>query len=166
MQTIETLSAAWKALKLHDERIMQTRPAKWSRGDWRAQNRPAFDTAFRAKLNGKPVSLVLNIDAGPAVSVFSTGASAKQIKVINLDEDGALAGIEFPAPGDMTNREFAAIRERLGLTQADLAKVLDYASAMNVSAMERETTPRAIPKHIARLMNAYDAGYRPADWPK
>lgn len=70
------------------------------------------------------------------------------------------------AEAPMTNVEFAGIRERLGLTQADLARVLDYASAMNVSAMEREATPRAIPKHIARLMRAYDAGYRPADWPK
>jgi hypothetical protein len=166
MQTIETLRAAWQALKLHEEQIMTRRPADVPRGAWREENRPGFDTAFRAKRNGKPVSLALNIDAGPAVSIYSTGSAAKLVEVVKLDADDALAGIEWPAPNDMTNREFAAIRSRLGLTQAQLAIVLDYAAAINVSAMERVATPRAIPKHIARLMRAYDAGYRPSDWPK
>lgn len=165
MQTVETLRAAWKALKLHEEQIMVKRPGNVPRGAWREENRPAFETSFRARLGGKPVIVVLNIDAGPAVSIFSAGASSKLLKVVKLDDAAALDGVEWPGPNDMTNREFRAIRSRLGLTQAQLAIVLDYGSHLNVSAMESEAAPRAIPKHIARLMRAYDAGYRPDDWP-
>jgi hypothetical protein len=77
-----------------------------------------------------------------------------------------MGGEPLMAEPRMTNREFAAIRNRIGLTQVQLAIVLDYGSHLNVSAMESEAAPRAIPKHIARLMRAYDAGYRPDDWPK
>lgn len=66
----------------------------------------------------------------------------------------------------MTGEEFKAIRARLGLKQSELAAVLDYGSAVRVSEFERETNPREIPPHVARLMRAYDAGYRPKDWPK
>jgi transcriptional regulator with XRE-family HTH domain len=65
----------------------------------------------------------------------------------------------------MTNQEFRAIRQRLGLTQAQLARVLQYETALTVSTYERDTNPRAIPTHVAMLMVAYDEGYRPADWP-
>lgn len=66
----------------------------------------------------------------------------------------------------MTNHEFRAIRNRLGLTQAQLARVLRMAFAVNVSAWERESNPRPIPTHIELLMTAYDEGYRPKDWPQ
>lgn len=66
----------------------------------------------------------------------------------------------------MTNHEFRAIRQRLGLTQAELAAVLGYAHVMTVSAYERETNPRQIPTHVELLMVAYDEGYRPKDWPR
>ncbi len=66
----------------------------------------------------------------------------------------------------MTNHEFRAIRNKLGLTQAQLATVLGYSGALTVSTMERETNPKPIPGLLARLMRAYDAGYRPDDWPK
>ena len=65
----------------------------------------------------------------------------------------------------MTNHEFRAIRQRLGLTQAQLARILGYSGAITVSAMERPTNPRPISGLLARLMRAYDAGYRPEDWP-
>lgn len=166
MQTIETLRAAWEALRIHDEAIMARRPDGYPRGDWRSANPPTFDTTFRVKFNGKEASLIISSDPAPVARVWSTGAAASLLKTVNLNDADGLDSIEWPAPNDMINREFSAIRRRLGLTQAHLATVLDYSAAINVSAMERETSPRAIPKHIARLMRAYDAGYRPADWPK
>lgn len=66
----------------------------------------------------------------------------------------------------MTGAEFKTIRQRLGLTQGELAGVLDYASAVRVSEFERSANPRDIPSHVARIMRAYAAGYRPTDWPK
>lgn len=65
----------------------------------------------------------------------------------------------------MTNREFRAIRLRLGLTQSLLAPLLELGSALRVSEYERETNPRDIPAITARLLTAYDEGYRPKDWP-
>lgn len=65
----------------------------------------------------------------------------------------------------MTNHEFRTIRDRLGLTQAQLAKVLCYKDALTISTYERETNPRKIPTHVGLLMRAYDEGYRPANWP-
>ncbi|MBZ9921474.1 helix-turn-helix domain-containing protein [Mesorhizobium sp. BR1-1-7] len=66
----------------------------------------------------------------------------------------------------MTNHEFRAIRQRLGITQAQLARVLGYELPLTVSTMERETNPKPIPELLARLMRAYDEGYRPPDWPR
>ena len=66
----------------------------------------------------------------------------------------------------MTNQEFREIRQRLGLTQAQVAMVLMYRAALTVSTYERATNPRKIPDHVALLMRAYDDGYRPPDWPK
>lgn len=65
----------------------------------------------------------------------------------------------------MTNHEFRDIRLRLGFTQAQLAAFLGYGSPMRVSEFERERNPRNIPTHVAKLMEAYDEGYRPKDWP-
>lgn len=65
----------------------------------------------------------------------------------------------------MENDEFRAIRKRLGLTQAQLAAVLLYPRAMQVSEIERQSNPRPVPRHVALLMRAYDDGYRPDNWP-
>ena len=65
----------------------------------------------------------------------------------------------------MDNEEFRAIRKRLGLTQAQLAAVLNYPHPMQVSEIERDTNPKPVPRHVALLMRAYDEGYRPKDWP-
>ena len=65
----------------------------------------------------------------------------------------------------MTNDEFRAIRQKLGLTQAQLSRVLGYETALTVSTYERATNPRQIPTHVAMLMRAYDEGYRPSNWP-
>lgn len=65
----------------------------------------------------------------------------------------------------MTNTEFRAIREQLGLTQAQLAVVLEYAKPLTISTYERATNPRPIPTHVALLMVAYRDGYRPKNWP-
>jgi transcriptional regulator with XRE-family HTH domain len=63
------------------------------------------------------------------------------------------------------NRQFRKIRTRLGLTQAQLAEVLEYQHPMQVSELERETNPKPVPRHVALLMKAYDEGYRPKRWP-
>jgi len=65
----------------------------------------------------------------------------------------------------MTNAEFREIRLRLGLTQAELSRVLRYSTPLTISTYERATNPRPIPTHVALLMEAYRDGYRPADWP-
>lgn len=67
---------------------------------------------------------------------------------------------------EMTNHEFRAIRQRLGLTQAELAAVLGYAHVMTVSAYERETNPRPIPTLLSMVMQAMDGGWLPDGWPK
>ena len=66
----------------------------------------------------------------------------------------------------MTNHEFRAIHQHLGLTQAELAAVLGYAHVMTVSAYERETNPRPIPQLLAMVMQAMGSGWRPDGWPK
>ncbi|MFU0504133.1 helix-turn-helix domain-containing protein [Pseudaminobacter sp. NGMCC 1.201702] len=66
----------------------------------------------------------------------------------------------------MTSQEFKLIRTRLGLTQAELASVLGYASALQISSYERATNPRPVPQLLALLMKAYDEGYRPRNWPR
>ena len=65
----------------------------------------------------------------------------------------------------MDNNEVRAIRGRLGLTQVQLAKVLGYPRATQVSEIERPTNPKPVPRHVALLMRAYDSGYRPDGWP-
>lgn len=65
----------------------------------------------------------------------------------------------------MTPAEFRSIREKIGFTQAGLAVFLGYGKAIRVSEFERATNPRPVPDHLARLMTAYDEGYRPKDWP-
>ncbi|MCD1264055.1 hypothetical protein B5M44_04215 [Shinella sumterensis] len=65
----------------------------------------------------------------------------------------------------MTNTQFRTIRQWLGLTQAQLARVLRYEAPLTISTYERAKNPRPVPTHVALLMTAYDEGYRPADWP-
>lgn len=52
----------------------------------------------------------------------------------------------------MQNHELRTLRERLGLTQAELAAALQYRSAMRVSEFEREKNPLPIPDHIAFIV--------------
>ena len=65
----------------------------------------------------------------------------------------------------MTPHEFKAIRRSLGLTQPQLAAVLGYASRNGVAILETTLSGRTVPPCVDRLMRAYEAGYRPADWP-
>ncbi len=63
----------------------------------------------------------------------------------------------------MTPDEFRAIRQRLGLTQAQLAVYLGYGSPMRISEFERETNPRPVPRMLAMVMEALDSGWRPPE---
>lgn len=136
----------------------------------------------RRDLDGQPLAAVFKPPAGPSgnhatfFSRFDGEVGAGRISpddprldpAATREEADAIASSPPPArsPANrMTSEEFAAIRKRLGLTQAQLAQVLDYAHPVSVSLMERDSNPRPIPSHIARLMRAYDAGYRSSDWP-
>ena len=66
----------------------------------------------------------------------------------------------------MTGKRFRAIREQLGFTQEQFAKLLGYAGAIAISAFERETNPREIHYHLALLMEALEDGYWPKGWPQ
>ena len=64
--------------------------------------------------------------------------------------------------------EFRTIRLTMGLTQAQLADLLGYAHTATVAAFETDPAAksnRTIPPLLVRLMRAYEAGYRPKDWP-
>jgi transcriptional regulator with XRE-family HTH domain len=64
----------------------------------------------------------------------------------------------------MTPEQFKGIRKKLGLTQAQLAAVLDYNSDIRISEIEHGTL--AIQERVAHLMLAFDAGFRTDNWPK
>lgn len=66
----------------------------------------------------------------------------------------------------MQPTQFRTIRQELGLSQAALARVLGYSSPMRISEFERATNPRAVPAHVAMLMQAFADGWRTKDWPK
>ena len=60
----------------------------------------------------------------------------------------------------MTGPEFAAARRSLGLSQGQLAERMGYSSQPSVSRVEKiGPNPQ-----VARLMEAYLAGYRPQGW--
>lgn len=67
--------------------------------------------------------------------------------------------------GTMTNEELREIRGKLGMTQQQLAALLGYSGALQISSYERAKNPRPVPQLLELLMRAYDEGYRPKDWP-
>lgn len=63
----------------------------------------------------------------------------------------------------MAPDEFRHVRtEELHLTQAQLARVLDFNSNVRVSEIERGVLP--IGKRVAMLMEALHDGWRPREW--
>lgn len=63
----------------------------------------------------------------------------------------------------MTPDEFRQIRtERLMLTQAQLARVLDFKRGLRISEIERGAVP--ILQRIEMIMLALDDGWRPPQW--
>lgn len=67
----------------------------------------------------------------------------------------------------MTNDELRAARLKLGLTQAQLAAMLDSSprylrKVESPTDTSQHTSP---PPRWCRLVGAYLAGYRPPDWP-
>lgn len=60
-------------------------------------------------------------------------------------------------------RDAKHIRMYLGLTQSQMAKMLDT----DLRTYQRyEAKERPAPSRMDRLMDAYVGGYRPDDWPK
>lgn len=67
----------------------------------------------------------------------------------------------------MTPQETKEARHKLGLSVADLARLLDT-DAQTVRRMEQRddaSTFRRPAPRMVRLIEAYLAGYRPTDWP-
>jgi DNA-binding XRE family transcriptional regulator len=59
---------------------------------------------------------------------------------------------------------FKMVREALGLTQAEMAKMLGYGSRVRVAELEAGT--RKPSASVVRLLQAYLNGYQPPDWPR
>lgn len=67
----------------------------------------------------------------------------------------------------MTSADFKEAREILGLTQAQLGRLLDTdgQSIRRIEMPESASTHRRPAPRMVRLIQAYLAGYRPNDWP-
>lgn len=167
MLDLQKLLDIYAALKAHDNEIMARRPAEAPRGAWRQENPSCVRSSFRVLRDGRSMMAHVNYDTTPQLWIYPLkgGKLTAMIDLRAPDAADHLAEYTLPAPGDMLNFEFAGIRKRIGLTQQQLAPLLELGSAQRVSEYERETNPRKIPGYIARLMRAYDEGYRPADWP-
>lgn len=64
----------------------------------------------------------------------------------------------------MSPEEFRAIRNRLGLTQKQMARWMGFAHATRIAKLEAgvgSKTHQPVPPLVERLMRAYEAGYRP-----
>ena len=69
----------------------------------------------------------------------------------------------------MTPAEVRAAREKLGLTQYELATMLGYRGLSRRQAvwdLEHAHREKKLLEPQRRLIEAYLAGYRPADWPQ
>lgn len=67
----------------------------------------------------------------------------------------------------MTPAEIKQARQSLGLSVADLARMLDT-DPQTVRRMEQTEDARTFRRpapRMVRLIEAYISGYRPADWP-
>ena len=67
----------------------------------------------------------------------------------------------------MTPTELKEARHKLGLSVADLARLLDT-DAQTVRRTEQSETANTFRKpapRMVRLLDAYLSGYRPPDWP-
>jgi DNA-binding transcriptional regulator YiaG len=67
----------------------------------------------------------------------------------------------------MTPSEIKSARRQLGLTVADLARLLDT-DAQTIRRMEQSPEANTFRKpapRMVRLVDAYMDGYRPTDWP-
>lgn len=65
----------------------------------------------------------------------------------------------------MTPDQLREARQRLGLTQVELAAVLGITKD-HLSDCERGARAKALGPSAARLLRAYLEGYRPSDWPR
>ena len=64
----------------------------------------------------------------------------------------------------MTPDDIAKTRQHLRLTRTQLAALMGYGSANRISEIEHGTF--SMGAAAQRLLIAYAAGYRPADWPE
>lgn len=165
MLDLQKLLDTYTALKAHDNEIMAARPASAPRGAWRDENPSPVSNSLRVIRNGKSLVARINYDTAPELLVYPTkgGKFIDRIDLRAEDVGERLSAYTLPAPDDMVDYEFATARKRIGLTQQQLAPLLNLGSHYRVSEYERGA--KKIPGHIARLMRAYDEGYRPIDWP-
>lgn len=69
---------------------------------------------------------------------------------------------------EMTPDQMRKARAELGLTQAQMADMLetDAQSIRRMEMQETASTHRKPAARMQRLIDAYKAGYRPKDWPR
>lgn len=66
----------------------------------------------------------------------------------------------------MTGLSFRNMRQALGLTQTQLARLMGYGGNRPRDQISKFERSRKVPPRAERLIVAYSEGYRPADWPE
>ena len=69
----------------------------------------------------------------------------------------------------MTPFQIRALRKKLGLSGAQMAQMLGFSNPRSYRSLEMPAdaqTHRAPTPSVMRLLQAYEDGYRPADWPE
>lgn len=86
-----------------------------------------------------------------------------------LDRPAVLAQNNVMADPTFTPEQFREAQQRLGLSDSAFALVLGLSSADQVRRLKvanvNAASHRPVRPYIARLVQAYLDGYRPADWP-
>lgn len=165
MPLFEHAMALYASIKAHENGIMPMRPDKTPRAAWRMEN-PGPSPYFRVvqTADGKSRQARINADTKAVLEIYSTGERPKLLDRIDLTTSAGIDKYALPSSNDMTGDELKAAREALGLSQKQLAPLLDLSNPIRVS--EYETGRRSVPTHIARIMHAYESGWRPSDWSK
>lgn len=78
----------------------------------------------------------------------------------------AQVGTETHKANGMLPSDLRKARQRLGLSLAEMARMLGYeGSQIKATAHRLETGERPLREPQRRLIEAYLSGYRPTDWP-
>lgn len=82
----------------------------------------------------------------------------------SLDRETVTREVAFVKELDLSGAQIRGIRQRLGLTQRQLADLMQTGIS-TISAIENDAGQRKPPVRFCQLLLAYDAGFRPSQWP-